>query len=287
MRFRPLVEGDKDTVLAIAKNTWGGHDHLPKMFEEWLSDDSCHPICVEVNGRIASLGCVRLIEEGRTAWLEGLRTQQDFQEKGYARVITNHLKSLAKGLGAERMRLTVSLENPTSVHLAASIGMIQMQTLAANWFGPLYPLAKETRGGRLRSLEPSEAMRVIVENPNLVPHNVLIYHWYALDASEGAAFKMADVSFSTAESEGSVIGLSLGFQRMDGEDHEWCMTVYPTNESALVWLVSDQIEKGIQHDSNTFMIMYPKVYDRFTEQIESLRKPGHALTLALFEGTMT
>ena len=164
---RPLSEGDRDVILAIARNTWGGHDHLPKMFEEWLSDDNCHSICVEVDGRIASLGCIRLIEGGRTAWLEGLRTQQEFQGKGYARVITDQLKSLAKELGANRMRLTASLENPTSVHLAGSIGMKKLQTLTANWFGPLGPLVNKSKGGQVRALTSPEAMQVIIRNPNM------------------------------------------------------------------------------------------------------------------------
>lgn len=281
---RPLGEGDRDVILAIARNTWGGHDHLPEMFEEWLSDDSCYPICVEVDGEIASLGCIRLIEGGRTAWLEGLRTQQEFQGKGYARVITDQLRNLAKGLGANRTRLTASLENPTPVHLAGSIGMKKLQTLAANWFGPLNPLVNEPRNEQVRNLAPSQAMSTIIANPDLIPYNAIIYHWYALDASEDAALKMAEVCFSVAEFEGSAVGLSLGFQRRDGEDREWCMTVYPRTKSAFLSLVSDQIEKGIEHSSDTFMIMHPIEYESLRKEIESLRESGHSLTFALFEG---
>ncbi len=283
---RPLCEGDRDVILAIAKNTWGGHDHLPKMFEEWLSDDSCHPICVEVDGNIASLGCVRLIEGRKTAWLEGLRTQQEYQGKGYARVITDQLRKLAKRLGAKRMKLTASLENPIPVHLAESIGMKNLQTVAANWFGPLSPLAKKPKGGQVRSLAPSEAMRTIIADPSVIPHNAIIYHWYALDASGDAALKMAEVSFSVAEVEGSVSGVSLGFQRMDGEDREWCTTVYPKTKPAFISLLSDQIEKGSEHNSDTFMIMHPIEYESFRKETEALREPRHSLVLGLFEGTV-
>jgi hypothetical protein len=33
---RAVGENDRDVILEIARTTWDGHDHLPKMFDEWL-----------------------------------------------------------------------------------------------------------------------------------------------------------------------------------------------------------------------------------------------------------
>ena len=118
---RPLEESDLDDILEIAKHTWDGHDYLPYFFDAWLKDPDSHTAAIERDGHVIALANLRVIEDGRTGWMEGLRVHPDHQGEGLASHLTRHIVQQAEDLKVERLRYTTASVNEASFHLAESI----------------------------------------------------------------------------------------------------------------------------------------------------------------------
>ena len=93
--IRRFQDSDIPDILEIAKTTWGGHDHLPSMLDDWLSDSNCSPYVMEEEGKVVSVANLKIMDQGRTGWMEGLRVHSNFREKGLAAQMTKHLVEIA------------------------------------------------------------------------------------------------------------------------------------------------------------------------------------------------
>jgi len=121
--IRFLRETDRDDILEIAKHTWEGHDYLPYSFESWLKDKNSHTAAIEQDGHVIALANLRVIEDGKTGWMEGLRVHPDHRGMGLAKALTNHVVQNAAELRLERIRYTTATDNLESLRLGESVGM--------------------------------------------------------------------------------------------------------------------------------------------------------------------
>jgi GNAT superfamily N-acetyltransferase len=284
-----LEENDREAILEIARTTWDGHDHLPKMFDEWLVNPNCHPIGIAIEGRLVGLGCVRLIEEGKTAWLEGLRVYQDYRGKGISRIITSQLKELAINLGASRTRLTMSIDNPIPRKLAESIGMTCISLQDIRWLRTRRPRKRPDESIVIDNCSVEEFVKYSHEHLLLVPENVITYFWYALDATDYAVSKLreiAGIQFLTARKESNLVGLSVGYPRRGDEASTWSTTIYPTSREPLLSLLHFQMVQCAESGIGTLMLQYPSKFTDYVKDHTLLKRPRHSLTLGLFEGIL-
>ncbi|MHA1908228.1 MAG: N-acetyltransferase family protein [Candidatus Thorarchaeota archaeon] len=283
--FRVPVKSDLPDILDIARTTWEGHDHLPEMFDSWLSDSSCYPYAIEIDGKIISLGNVRLIENGRTGWLEGLRVHHEFRNKGISRKMTEHLFEKSKELGAVRTRLTLAEDNPVPIILAKSIGMKPLLKLSAAWFAT--PDAMTFSSDRL-IVEETTGVDLIdrdLQNTSLLPSNVLVYHWYALDHSpESLRILDSKVRFWIVETDSEIVGLSLGFRQSTPGGLEWCSTIYAKHQLAFLSLVSSQITAAKENECVSIMFLNNPEYSDILLSNTTLLERYHEIGLLLFEG---
>ncbi|MFX1475994.1 MAG: GNAT family N-acetyltransferase [Promethearchaeota archaeon] len=286
---RALEESDRDAILEIARTTWEGHDHLPKMFDEWIAYSECHPLAITSEERVVALGCVRVIEEGKTAWLEGLRVHKDFRGRGLARKITELLRDLAVELGARRARLTTAIDNPIPQRLAESIGMSCVALLDIIW-----------TTNRRRRKPPDESVTVdqcsveefvgYAQGQNgLVPGNVITYFWYALDATEYAVTKLKEITgiqCLAAWKDSDLVGLSIGYPRGPEDNREWSTTIYPSSKDTLLSLLYHQMPHCVESGISTLMLQYPAKFTEYVKDNVLWRRARHSLTLGLFEGLL-
>ena len=107
-RIRKVLTSDLDEILEISQHIWEGHDYLPFVIKDWLKDPNSHTYGIDVNNRIVAVANLRVIEEGRTGWMEGLRVHPDHTGKGYANILTEHIIKKAKTLNVHRIRYTTS-----------------------------------------------------------------------------------------------------------------------------------------------------------------------------------
>ncbi|TFG94064.1 GNAT family N-acetyltransferase [Candidatus Thorarchaeota archaeon] len=131
--IRRLRESDKEDILEIAQHTWDGHDYVPYFFDSWLEDKDSHPVGIEDDGHIIALANLRVIDDGKTGWMEALRVHPSYRGKGLATILTQHVVQLATSIPVKRIRYTTAASNKTSLHLAETVGMKRKFTLAGYW----------------------------------------------------------------------------------------------------------------------------------------------------------
>ncbi|MFQ5832916.1 MAG: GNAT family N-acetyltransferase [Candidatus Thorarchaeota archaeon] len=194
MKIRPATKEDRDDVLEIAKHIWEGHDYLPHVFNEWLSDSDSHTACLEIDGRVAALNNLRVIENGATGWLEGLRVHPDFRRKGLAHLLTDHIVETASKLGVERLRYTTDTTNLASLKLAEKAGLKPLLEMGVAW--SLLEDLKDwiTDTSSLKEVEPDEVHVLLQRDSSLLASNVIIYDWKALDVTREALREIASSS---------------------------------------------------------------------------------------------
>ena len=133
--IRSLKKTDIPDIIEISKTTWNGHDHLPNIIGEWIQKINCHPYVLELDGNVVGVSNIRIIDDGMTGWLEGLRIHEDARNQGLAKRLTEHLFDVARQLRVQRIRLVRSLDNDAPGKLAESIGMKPIYSWNVFWKG--------------------------------------------------------------------------------------------------------------------------------------------------------
>jgi len=255
--IRPLRGSDKEDILEIAKHTWEGHDYLPYFFDAWLKDSNSHTSVVEKDGHVVALANLRVIEDGRTGWMEGLRVHPDYRGQGLASVLTHHVVKLAQKIPVERIRYTTAAGNDTSLHLGETVGMKRKFDLAIHWQNKIDEITwsssvRPIRNATIKDLYPH------LLDAELLPHNVIIYDWKAMDISVEALEKIASLAKFWIQSEGErIVSLSVGLISKDTTGPEWTVTIYARDESTFLDQLSHHIQEAVESGCKTIFITYP------------------------------
>jgi GNAT superfamily N-acetyltransferase len=121
VRIRPARPSDKEPLMSFIRNVWGGHDYIPKVWDEWIADDSGKMFVLEADGRPVAMNRVRFLDDG-SAWFEGVRVHPDFRGKGLATMLGNYSMRLASRKGITVFRLTSNSRNRSSHRQVARMG---------------------------------------------------------------------------------------------------------------------------------------------------------------------
>ncbi|TMD51749.1 MAG: GNAT family N-acetyltransferase [Chloroflexi bacterium] len=82
----------------MVAEVWEGHDYIPRVFDDWVSDPGAWFQAAEVDGEL--VGIQRLRPIARTVvWYEGLRVAPQKRRQGLARAMLNAAAGQARGLG--------------------------------------------------------------------------------------------------------------------------------------------------------------------------------------------
>ncbi len=282
-QIRRLKETDRTDVVEIAGLTWQGNDHLPEMFEEWLINPGCFSYAIHVSNKVVSLGNVKLIENSRTAWLEGMRVHPDYRGKGFAYIMTNRMLEVAKEIGASRTRLTLALKNPGPSILARSIGMHPVFSLAVGWKGGLMELELEHGVTNITQVTGTEMPHSIKSNEYILSFNIFVYHWHALDTNEENIAALDEKALLwVLKEDGKTMGLAVGLFRQTARGPEWCTTIYAESENAFRILLRHQILVAQDQKLESIMFQYSEEYETLPEGI--IGEKEHGITLILYEG---
>jgi GNAT superfamily N-acetyltransferase len=91
--------------MSFIKDVWGGHDYIPRIWDEWLKDKTGRMFVVEADGIPVGMSRVRLLEDG-SAWFEGARVHPEFRGRGLASMLGEESMRFAKDRGVNVFRLT-------------------------------------------------------------------------------------------------------------------------------------------------------------------------------------
>jgi GNAT superfamily N-acetyltransferase len=108
-------------MLHITRDTWGGNDYLPYVWNGWLHDTRGILMAAEMEGRMVGLQHVALMPDG-TAWLEGIRVDPEAQGKGVGTALLDAGIEWARFMDCRAARLSTSSQNDASNRMAVSRG---------------------------------------------------------------------------------------------------------------------------------------------------------------------
>ena len=157
---REAKPSDKKPLMDFVTKTWGGHDYIPSVWDEWLRDKGGKIFVVEVDGKQVGMNRVRLLRDG-TGWLEGVRIHPDFRGKGMASLLGEKSMQYASKLGVSTFRLTSSSRNRAAHRQVAKMGFSEVAR-----FDVFRARTKSRllRGGGVDKISPADlgkALRVI------------------------------------------------------------------------------------------------------------------------------
>ncbi len=254
--IRSLRATDKEDILEIAKHTWDGHDYLPYFFDAWIHDRNSHTAAIEKDGHVIALANLRVIENGRTGWMEGLRVHPDHREQGFASILTHHVVKLAKEIPVERIRYTTAVDNETSLHLGEEVGMKRKFDLAVHWQDKIDEVSWSPSASPIRDASIEELYPHLIE-AKLLPHNVIIYDWKALDVSYDALEKIASLSKLWVQIiDGVMESFSLGFINEDPNGPQWSFTIYARDDAKFLDQLAHHMKMTSAAECKTIFMTY-------------------------------
>ena len=261
--IRKLLVSDRDDIMEISRHIWDGHDYIPSVANEWLKDPNCQFYGSEMNGHVVAVGNLRLVENGQTGWMEGLRVHPDYRGKGLARELTRYLVEKAESLGLQRLRYTTANRNTASLKLAKMAGFSRVFTMSVFWH--LNPKTVSPIEGypSIRKASPARTHNLLQTNPSIVPHEILVYDWKALDNTLQNLEEIGKTHKSyIATKKGKADSLSFGHPRREPGQAWWSTTMYAADLEGLTsQLTHNQVvasKQGIKSIVCTFETKFEK-----------------------------
>lgn len=127
--FRPVKAEDRDAVAELARHTYNGHDWIMTSWNAWLQQrDGGRLLGFELEGRLAGIENVRIVDGGTTGWLEALRVHPAVRGRGLAGQLQQKAIDVATRTfpGLECFRYTTHALNRASRKLASRCGLSEV-----------------------------------------------------------------------------------------------------------------------------------------------------------------
>lgn len=138
LTIRPVRPADRERIVELTKDIWDGHDYIPQVFDDWVSDAGAAFQALELDGLVVGLQRLRPYAPG-LIWYEGLRVASTHRRHGLAQRMLMSAIGEARSQGFGEMRLGTG--NPEAVPLFESVGFRRL--VDVRWW----------RGGRVEGGE--------------------------------------------------------------------------------------------------------------------------------------
>jgi len=285
--MRKVETSDLEDILEISRHVWEGQDYLPKVIEKWLKDPNSYTYGIEVDGHLVSLDNLRLVEKGRTGWLEGLRVHPDYRGKGLAKKLTEYMIREAQRLKVQRIRYTTAVDNLASLKIAEKAGFIQLLEMGVFWHpNPnIIPLRKDYPP--IEKSSSKEVYELVQSNPQIMPKGVLVYNWKALDSTlEGFRTVGESNEFHVALRKGRIDSLSFRGHRYEPAGSPWSFTIYSSKNDGFESQLSHQIALAYACNQPAIMCTYETKFEKTLHGIDWLSEEHWGLRMVLLEKSM-
>jgi GNAT superfamily N-acetyltransferase len=122
--IRPVRPADRERVVDLTRDIWNGHDYVPRVFDDWVSDSASAFQAIELDGIVVGLQRLRPYAPG-LLWYEGLRVASSHRRRGLARHMLQSAIAQAREQGFRELRLATG--NPAAARLFEEEGFIRLQ----------------------------------------------------------------------------------------------------------------------------------------------------------------
>ncbi|UCH32612.1 MAG: GNAT family N-acetyltransferase [Candidatus Bathyarchaeota archaeon] len=284
IRIRKVRPSDLDAILEISQHIWEGHDYLPFVIKGWLKDPNSHTYGLDVGNHVVAVANLRIIEEGRTGWMEGLRVHPDHSGKGFANAMTNHIIRKAVASNVQRIRYTTSTENPASLKLAEKFGFIPILKMAVLWHSPVKVSPFTQDYPKIRKSSPSQIFDLLEKNPYLMPNRILVYDWKALDTSPNGLKTLGKThEFYLALKKGSIDSLSYAYLRRRKQRLQWIFTIHATQALGFASHFQYNLSKALEQDCEGVTCTYETAFEETLHQANWLSDEHWSTHMVLLE----
>ena len=284
VKITRVRKSDLDDILEISKQIWEGHDYLPSAINTWLRNPASYTCGVKVNDRLVAVANLRLIENGRTGWMEGLRVHPDYRGRGFANALTKHVIKKGKDLHVQCLRYTTSTRNQASLKLAQKFGFAQILEMGVFWHPDPKNIQIPRKTPHITKATAEQVHAFLQENPKIIPHNILIYDWKAVDCTL-ANLKMLEKSHElyVIVKNTKMHSFSCGTSRRRGEQTLWVFTIYARDPESFLTHLSHNISLAYKRNYIAIMGTYPTRLERTLQSIDWLPKDRWGTRLTLLE----
>jgi len=124
LTIRPMRPADRDRVAEMTRDVWDGHDYVPGVFDDWVTDAGAAFQALELDGVMVGLQRLRPYASG-LIWYEGLRVASTHRRQGLARAMLESAIAEAREQGFREMRLATG--NPAAATLFEGLGFRRLQ----------------------------------------------------------------------------------------------------------------------------------------------------------------
>jgi GNAT superfamily N-acetyltransferase len=122
--IRPVRPADRERVIELCRDIWDGHDYVPRVFDDWVSDSGSAFQAVELDGTVVGLQRMRPYATG-LLWYEGLRVASSHRREGLARHMLQSAIAEAREQNFREVRLATG--NPAAAKLFEGVGFVRLQ----------------------------------------------------------------------------------------------------------------------------------------------------------------
>ncbi|MBS3795393.1 MAG: GNAT family N-acetyltransferase [Candidatus Thorarchaeota archaeon] len=279
---RPLRQDDIDDVLAISKHIWHGHDYVPGVIDDWLKDPDSYTIGVEVDGNLVGISNLRMIENGKTGWMEGLRVHPDYRGQGYANLLTDGLLEHAISVGVPRLRYTTAVENKASMALAERAGLEEVFRMIVFWADA--PDSVDQREDiDIDQVFVDELIEHMDAYTGIMPGPIIIYDWKAKDLTAEVLRELGEERsfWQTMSDKGKA--LSFGGHRYEESEDAWSCTIYSNDDELAQAHMLHHVRIAKSKGLKTVVIILNKRFQQLVEELSWLEETERFREVALME----
>jgi N-acetylglutamate synthase-like GNAT family acetyltransferase len=122
--IRPVRPADRERVIELCRDIWDGHDYVPRVFDDWVSDSGSAFQAIELDGTVVGLQRMRPYATG-LLWYEGLRVASSHRREGLARHMLQSAIAEAREQNFREVRLATG--NPAAAKLFEEVGFVRLQ----------------------------------------------------------------------------------------------------------------------------------------------------------------
>ncbi len=188
MILRKAQMKDKKDIIEISNATWEGHDYLKNIFEKWVGDENSDFSVLEKDEKV--IGTIKLTYlQDKEYWLEGLRIHPDYQNKGYAKYLTEEYLKKIKTFDFNLVSMA-TFYTSKSVDIVKKFGFYLINSLK------IFRLEKPDRVssvGNYEIIENFKDILFILESDQLKKRKgYFTFDWTAIKASEKLLKKLVE-----------------------------------------------------------------------------------------------
>lgn len=127
--IREAVGSDKAPLMEFIRHVWGGHDYIPRVWDDWISDKKAVLLVVEVDGSPVGMNRMRFMPDG-SGWLEGVRIHPDYRGRGLASMLGRASMEVGAKRGVNVYRLTSHARNWRAHRQVKKMGLAEVSRLS-------------------------------------------------------------------------------------------------------------------------------------------------------------